>query len=323
MKKVDDSLLLSLYKKMLLLRRAEEAIGKLYTMQKINGFCHLYIGQEAVAVGLCSVKNEKDVVITSYRCHGLLLALGVEPKFIIAELMGKVGGISKGRGGSMHMFCPDKGFYGGHGIVGSQVSLGTGMAFAHKYKGDNALCYCLFGDGALNQGQVYESFNMAALWGLPVVYIVENNVYAMGTRMERASVNSHELYKRGESFGIKGVVVDGMDVWAFREAVKEASVECQHTQRPMLIEARTYRYKGHSMSDPALYRAKEELSQYKEKDPINVLEKHIVERLGGQSVVDDIEDDISAVINEAIAWSEQSEFPISEDLGNFIYSPSF
>lgn len=313
--------LIFFYKQMLFLRRAEEAIGKLYTMQRINGFCHLYIGQEAIASGLYAAISPHDSVITSYRCHGLLLACGVELKVIIAELFGKASGISKGLGGSMHMFCKEKNFYGGHGIVGAQASLGTGIAFAYKYQNTDQICYCLMGEGALNQGQVYESFNMASLWNLPVIYIVENNLYAMGTHVNRGSVNSNELYKRGESFGIVGRKVDGMDVLAVRDAVKEASLYyCQH-KKPMLLEIETYRYRGHSMSDPALYRTKEEVSGYRAKDPIEHVLKFILDKkFLTESDVEGIEDQMAADIQEAIAWAEKDGCLDTASLSDFVYS---
>ena len=239
---------------MLLIRRFEERAGQLYGLGLIGGFCHLYIGQEAVAVGLQSaMKVGTDSVITGYRDHGHMLAYGIDPKVIMAELTGRAAGISKGKGGSMHMFSVEHGFYGGHGIVGAQVALGTGLAFKHQYSGDGGTCLAYFGDGAANQGQVYESFNMASLWDLPIIYAIENNKYAMGTSVERAA-SEPEFYKRGESFRIPGIQVDGMDVLAVRGAAEEAMAWTQAGKGPIILELLTYRYRGHSMSDPAKYR---------------------------------------------------------------------
>lgn len=312
--------IVSMYKEMLFLRRSEEAIGKLYTMQKINGFCHLYIGQEAIAVGVKHAMRPQDSIITSYRCHGFLLALGTSLDSIVAELMGKDSGISRGRGGSMHMFDPERGFYGGHGIVGAQVSLGTGMAFSYKYKEVDSLCYCVFGDGALNQGQVYESFNLASLWNLPVIYLLENNIYAMGTKIDHSTANSRELFRRGESFGIRGIRCNGMDVLDVFEKVQEGIEYYKNQQKPILIELQTYRYRGHSMSDPALYRDKEEVDNYKKEDPISrILQQINKQNLLNEQDIEDIEDEISQKIEHAIKFAEDSEFPDVSDLYNFIY----
>ena len=257
--------LLDFYKQMLLIRRFEERAGQLYGLGLIGGFCHLYIGQEAVAVGLQSAMTVgKDSVITGYRDHGHMLAYGIDPKVIMAELTGREAGISKGKGGSMHMFSVEHGFYGGHGIVGAQVSLGTGLALKHQYSGDGGVCLTYFGDGAANQGQVYESFNMAALWKLPVVYVIENNRYAMGTAVTRASAQI-DFSKRGVSFGIPGEQVDGMDVRAVRDAGQRAIEYARSGQGPYILEMQTYRYRGHSMSDPAKYRTKDEVSRMREE----------------------------------------------------------
>src|SRR6187399_2292126 len=246
--KADLDLLLHLYEQMLLIRRFEEKAGQLYGLGLIGGFCHLYIGQEAVAVGLQSALQEgKDSVITGYRDHGHMLAYGIDPKVIMAELTGRAAGISRGKGGSMHMFSTEKKFYGGHGIVGAQVSLGGGLAFAHKYRNDGGLCLAYFGDGAANQGQVYETFNMASLWKLPIVFAIENNQYAMGTSVKRAS-SSPEIYTRGAAFGIPGEAVDGMDVLAVRAAGEKAIAHCRSGKGPYILEMNTYRYRGHSMS---------------------------------------------------------------------------
>ena len=262
--------LLSLYRQMLLIRRFEERAGQLYGLGLIGGFCHLYIGQEAVAVGLQSAMTVgKDSVITGYRDHGHMLAYGIDPNVIMAELTGRAAGISKGKGGSMHMFSVEHGFYGGHGIVGAQVSLGTGLAFKHRYAKDGGVCLAYFGDGAANQGQVYESFNMAELWKLPVIYAIENNGYAMGTSVGRSS-SEDQFYRRGESFRIPGIQVDGMDVLAVRGAAEEALAWTRAGKGPIILELKTYRYRGHSMSDPAKYRTREEVQSYREgRDPID------------------------------------------------------
>ncbi len=268
--------LLGFYKQMLLIRRFEERAGQLYGLGFIGGFCHLYIGQEAVAVGLQSaLDGDKDSVITGYRDHGHMLAYGIDPKVIMAELTGRQAGISKGKGGSMHMFSTEKKFYGGHGIVGAQVSLGTGLAFAHKYNEDGGVTLAYFGDGAANQGQVYESFNMAELWKLPIIYVIENNQYAMGTSVNRSSAED-QLYKRGESFRIPGIQVDGMDVLACRGAAEEALAWVRAGKGPIILEMKTYRYRGHSMSDPAKYRSREEVQAVRDKsDPIEQAKKEL------------------------------------------------
>src|SRR3954471_24793795 len=262
--------LLDFYRQMLLIRRFEERAGQLYGLGFIGGFCHLYIGQEAVAVGLQSAMEPgRDSVITGYRDHGHMLAYGIDPKLIMAELTGRAAGISKGKGGSMHMFSVDHRFYGGHGIVGAQVSLGTGLAFKHKYSGDGGVCLAYFGDGASNQGQVYESFNMAELWKLPIIYVIENNQYAMGTSVNRSSAED-QLYRRGESFRIPGLQIDGMEVLAVRGAPTTALEWVRAGKGPILLELKTYRYRGHSMSDPAKYRSREEVQAVREKsDPID------------------------------------------------------
>ena len=249
-----------LYREMLLIRRFEERAGQLYGMGLIGGFCHLYIGQEAVVVGMQAASKEGDQMITGYRDHGHMLVMGLDPKGVMAELTGRAGGLSKGKGGSMHMFSIEKNFYGGHGIVGAQVSLGTGLAFANAYRGNGAVTMAFFGDGASNQGQVYESFNMAELWRLPVIYVIENNHYAMGTSIERSSAMP-DLHRRGESFAIPGRKVDGMDVLAVRDAAFDALEHCRSGKGPIILEMMTYRYRGHSMSDPAKYRTAEEVQK--------------------------------------------------------------
>jgi pyruvate dehydrogenase E1 component alpha subunit len=306
--------LLEFYKEMLLIRRFEERAGQLYGLGLIGGFCHLYIGQEAVAVGLQSAMQVgKDSVITGYRDHGHMLAYGIDPKLIMAELTGREAGISKGKGGSMHMFSVDHGFYGGHGIVGAQVPLGTGLAFAHKYRDDGGVCLTYFGDGAANQGQVYEAFNMAKLWNLPVIYAIENNQYAMGTSVAR-SASEPDFYKRGESFRIPGVRVNGMDELAVRGAA-EMAIEWAKENGPIILELMTYRYRGHSMSDPAKYRTREEVQGVREtRDPID----HAAKELEKMGVKEDelkaIDKDIKARIVEAAKFAEDSPEPDASEL---------
>ncbi len=302
--------LLHHYRQMLLIRRFEEKAGQLYGMGLIGGFCHLYIGQEAVVVGMMAAAGSNDSVITSYRDHGHMLACDMDPKGVMAELTGRKGGYSKGKGGSMHMFSREKNFYGGHGIVAAQVPLGTGLAFAHKYKKDGGVSHVYFGDGAVNQGQIYESFNMAQLWKLPVVYVIENNRYGMGTAIERASATT-ELYRRGDSFGITGQQVDGMDVTEVKKAGDQAAAWCRAGKGPFILEMETYRYRGHSMSDPAKYRDKEEVSKVrKESDPIdNLRDKLISEKFTDEAALKEIDKDIKAVVTAAAEFAQQSEEP--------------
>ncbi|MCX7358894.1 MAG: pyruvate dehydrogenase (acetyl-transferring) E1 component subunit alpha [Alphaproteobacteria bacterium] len=312
--------LLQYYRDMLLIRRFEERAGQLYGMGLIGGFCHLYIGQEAVVVGMQAALTEGDQVITAYRDHGHMLAAGMEANGVMAELTGRSGGYSRGKGGSMHMFSTEKAFYGGHGIVGAQVSLGTGLAFANQYRKDGKVCLTYFGDGAANQGQVYESFNMAALWKLPVVYIVENNQYAMGTAIQRSSSETH-LHKRGISFNIPGEEVDGMDVVAVREAGKRAVENARAGNGPTLLEMKTYRYRGHSMSDPAKYRTKEEVDEQKAKrDPIDHVKKLITD--AGYASDDDlkaIDREIRAVVTDSATFAQESPEPDPSELMTDIY----
>ncbi|MFQ5763339.1 MAG: pyruvate dehydrogenase (acetyl-transferring) E1 component subunit alpha [Rhodospirillales bacterium] len=307
--------LLDAYRHMLLIRRFEEKAGQLYGMGLIGGFCHLYIGQEAVVVGMTAAAGANDTVITSYRDHGHMLACDMDPKGVMAELTGRRGGYSKGKGGSMHMFSREKNFFGGHGIVGAQVSIGTGLAFAHKYKKDGGVCHAYFGDGAANQGQIYESFNMASLWKLPVIYVIENNRYGMGTSIERASATT-ELYRRGDSFGIPGQQVDGMDVVAVKEAAEKASKLCRDGKGPYILEMKTYRYRGHSMSDPAKYRDKEEVSKVrKESDPIdNLREKLIAGKIADEDALKGIDKEVKAVVTAAAEFAQQSEEPDPSEL---------
>ncbi|WP_423825900.1 pyruvate dehydrogenase (acetyl-transferring) E1 component subunit alpha [Sandarakinorhabdus cyanobacteriorum] len=269
--------LLDMYRQMVLIRRFEERAGQLYGMGQIGGFCHLYIGQEAVVVGMQAELVRGDSIITGYRDHGHMLACGIDAKAVMAELTGRAAGISRGKGGSMHMFSVEHGFFGGHGIVAAQVPLGAGLGFAHKYKNDGHIAVTYFGDGAANQGQVYEAFNMAELWKLPVIFVIENNQYAMGTSVNRAS-SEDQLYRRGESFRVPGLQVDGMDVLAVRGAAKTAIEWVRAGNGPLLMEMKTYRYRGHSMSDPAKYRSREEVQAMREKsDPIEGLKNEILD----------------------------------------------
>jgi pyruvate dehydrogenase E1 component alpha subunit len=307
--------LVEFYRQMLLIRRFEEKAGQLYGLGLIGGFCHLYIGQEAVAVGLQSaLDGEKDSVITGYRDHGHMLAYGIDPKAIMSELTGRGAGISKGKGGSMHMFSTERKFYGGHGIVGAQVSLGTGLGFAHKYRGDGGVCMAYFGDGAANQGQVYESFNMAELWKLPVIFVIENNQYAMGTSVNRASAED-QLYRRGESFRIPGLQVDGMDVLACRGAAETALAWVRAGKGPIILEMKTYRYRGHSMSDPAKYRSREEVQAVREKsDPIEYVKKLLGEQGVDEAQLKPIEQEIRRQVNESADFAESTPEPDASEL---------
>jgi pyruvate dehydrogenase E1 component alpha subunit len=300
---------------MLLIRRFEEKAGQLYGMGLIGGFCHLYIGQEAVVVGLTAAQREGDQVITAYRDHGHMLACGMDPKGVMSELTGRSNGYSKGKGGSMHMFSSEKNFFGGHGIVGAQVPLGTGIAFANKYRGTDKICVTYFGDGAANQGQVYESFNMAELWKLPVVYVIENNQYAMGTSVERSSAETH-FYKRGSSFNIPGEQVDGMDVEAVQAAGRKAIEWCRAGNGPTILEMKTYRYRGHSMSDPAKYRTREEVSAVREKrDPIDHLgQKLLAAKLITEDEIKAMDKDTRAIVNAAAEYATDSPEPDAAEL---------
>ncbi len=313
--------LLGYYRDMLLIRRFEEKAGQLYGMGLIGGFCHLYIGQEAVVVGLEAATKEGDKRITSYRDHGHMLACGMDPNGVMAELTGREGGYSKGKGGSMHMFSKEKHFYGGHGIVGAQVPLGAGLAFSDKYKGNDNVSFAYFGDGAANQGQVYETFNMAALWDLPVVFVIENNQYAMGTAQKR-STSTPDLYTRGEAFGIKGQTVDGMDVLAVKEASEKAVAHCRAGKGPYILEVKTYRYRGHSMSDPAKYRTREEVQKMRsERDPIeHVREMLLTGKHASEDELKAIDKEIKAVVNESAEFSKASPEPALEELWTDIYA---
>jgi pyruvate dehydrogenase E1 component alpha subunit len=307
--------LIEYYRQMLLIRRFEERAGQLYGLGLIGGFCHLYIGQEAVAVGLQSaLEIGKDSVITGYRDHGHMLAYGIDPSVIMAELTGRAAGISRGKGGSMHMFSVEHRFYGGHGIVGAQVSLGTGLAFKHKYAGDGGVCLAYFGDGAANQGQVYESFNMAELWKLPIIYVIENNQYAMGTSVNRASAED-QLYRRGESFRIPGIQVDGMDVLAVRGAATTALEWVRGGNGPILLELKTYRYRGHSMSDPAKYRSREEVQSVRDKsDPIEAVKRELAAAGVDEAELKKLDSEIKRIVAEAADFAEQSPEPDAAEL---------
>ena len=313
--------LLAYYRDMLLIRRFEEKAGQIYGMGLIGGFCHLYIGQEAVVVGLEAAAEEGDKRITSYRDHGHMLACGMDPKGVMAELTGREGGLSKGKGGSMHMFSKERHFYGGHGIVGAQVPLGAGLAFADRYLENGRVTFAYFGDGAANQGQVYETFNMAALWKLPVIFVIENNQYAMGTA-QRRSTSTPDLYIRGEAFGIPGEIVDGMDVLAVKAAGEKAVAHCRAGDGPYILEVKTYRYRGHSMSDPAKYRTREEVQKMREeRDAIEHVRELILQ---GKHATDDdlkaIDREIKAIVNEAAEFSRESPEPDLSELWTDIYA---
>ncbi|WP_112873959.1 pyruvate dehydrogenase (acetyl-transferring) E1 component subunit alpha [Paracoccus endophyticus] len=313
--------LLKLYRDMLLIRRFEEKAGQLYGMGLIGGFCHLYIGQEAVVVGLEAAAEEGDKRITSYRDHGHMLACGMEARGVMAELTGREGGYSRGKGGSMHMFSKERHFYGGHGIVGAQVPLGAGLAFADKYLGNGRVTFTYFGDGASNQGQVYETYNMAELWDLPVIFVIENNQYAMGTSMKR-STKSTTLYGRGEAFGIPGEQVDGMDVLAVKAAGEKAVAHCRAGKGPYILEMMTYRYRGHSMSDPAKYRTREEVQKMRdERDPIENVRSLLL--TGSHATEDDlkaIDKDIKDIVNDSADFARQSPEPQPDELWTDIYA---
>ncbi len=309
-------LILKFYRDMLLIRRFEEKTGQLYGMGLIGGFCHLYIGQEAVVTGMQEcIKTSTDQVITTYRDHAHMLACGTDPKVILAELLGRETGCSRGKGGSMHMFDLKNQFYGGHGIVGASVPIGAGLAFANKYRGTDTVCLCYFGDGAANQGQVFEAMNMAALWKLPVAFIIENNRYAMGTSTSRSTSND-EYHKRGEIFGIPGIQVNGQDVLAVYEAGKKVVEHMRAGKGPYVMEMETYRYRGHSMSDPAKYRTKEEVEEYKDKhDPIENVRKIISDQnFASEDDLKKIEEGIKAIVNEAVDFAKNSPEPDANEL---------
>ncbi|MEO5365356.1 MAG: pyruvate dehydrogenase (acetyl-transferring) E1 component subunit alpha [Magnetococcus sp. WYHC-3] len=302
-----------LYRDMLLIRRFEEKAGQLYGMGLIGGFCHLYIGQEAVVTGINSVQEEQDTVVTSYRDHAHMLACGMDPKGIMAELTGREGGYSRGKGGSMHMFSKEQGFFGGHGIVGASTAIGAGLGFAHKYKNDKGVAIAYMGDGASNQGQVAECYNMAALWDLPVLFVIENNKYGMGTSVQRSSAG--QLYKRGEGYGIPGEQVDGMDVFKVQAAARQALDYIRSGNGPYILEVMTYRYRGHSMSDPAKYRTKEEVEGMKtEHDPITLV-KDMMQDMGvDEAEIKAIDKDVKDIVNEAAEFAQESPQPNEAEL---------
>ena len=310
----DLNLLQDMYKKMLLIRRFEEKAGQLYGMGQIGGFCHLYIGQEAVVVGIQSAQIDGDSIVTSYRDHGHMLACDMDPKGVMAELTGRKDGYSKGKGGSMHMFSREKGFFGGHGIVAAQVPIGAGLAFSHKYNGNKNVSITYFGDGAANQGQVYESYNIASLWKLPVVFVIENNKYGMGTSVNRSSAGEN-LSDRGKPYGIMSEIVDGMDILAVREAAIKAIDYCRAGKGPYILEMKTYRYRGHSMSDPAKYRTRDEVDKIrKTSDPIENI-KSLLNKMGVEDkTLKDIDTDIKSVIAEAAKFAQDSPEPSEDEL---------
>jgi pyruvate dehydrogenase E1 component alpha subunit len=313
--------LLGYYRDMLLIRRFEERAGQLYGMGLIGGFCHLYIGQEAIAVGVEAVRKPGDQVITGYRDHGQMLVCGMDPREVMAELTGRAGGSSKGKGGSMHMFSTEANFYGGHGIVGAQVSLGTGLALANSYRGNDNVAFAYFGDGAANQGQVYESFNMAQVWKLPVIYVIENNQYAMGTSIERSSSETR-LHKRGVSFNIPGEEVDGMDVLAVKAAAERACEHARAGKGPYILEMKTYRYRGHSMSDPAKYRTREEVDEVrKTRDPIDHVEEQL-EKNGwaDEAALKAIDAEVKRIVNDAAEFARTSPEPEPSELYTDVYT---
>ena len=310
----DLELLKDMYQKMLLIRRFEEKAGQLYGMGKIGGFCHLYIGQEAVVVGIQSAQIEGDSIVTSYRDHGHMIACDMDPKGVMAELTGREDGYSKGKGGSMHMFSREKGFFGGHGIVAAQVPIGAGLAFAHKYNGNKNVSITYFGDGAANQGQVYESYNIASLWKLPVIFVIENNKYGMGTSVNRSSAGDN-LSDRGKAYGIKSEIVDGMDIIAVRDAAIRAIEYCRSGKGPYILEMKTYRYRGHSMSDPAKYRTRDEVEKIrKTSDPIENI-KILLNKMGVEDkALKDIDVKIKSKIADAAKFAQDSPEPSEAEL---------
>jgi len=319
MKKLNKTDYLRIYTSMLEIRRFEERAAQLFGMGHVGGFCHLYIGQEAVVIGVLMTINKNDCVVTTYRDHGHMIARGLDPKNIMAELTGRSTGYSRGKGGSMHMFSKKNNFYGGHGIVGAQVPIGTGVAFALKYQGEKNICRTYIGDGAMNNGQVFESFNLASLWKLPVLYIIENNKYGMGTSVDRAAAGS-DLYKRGKPFGIPGELVDGMDVFKVIEAAHKAGKYVREGKGPYILEVQTYRYKGHSMSDPAKYRTKKELELYRAKDPIDIVHKEILQKkIATEKELEKINTKIIKTIKNAADYALKSPFPNNDDLYTDVY----
>jgi len=308
------------YETMLLLRRFEEKAGQLYGMQKIRGFCHLYIGQEAVAAGMMTATRPDDNLITAYRDHGLAIAKGMTSKECMAELYGKATGCTKGKGGSMHFFSKEKRFFGGHGIVGGQIGLGAGIAFAEQYHGTDRATICMFGDGAARQGLLHETFNMAVLWQLPVVFICENNYYAMGTSVERTSKQT-DIYPLADAYGMPGDSVDGMSCEEVHKAIERAVRRAREGGGPTFLEVRTYRFRGHSMSDPAKYRSKEEVEEYKEKDPINQVLKVIMDNgYATAEQIEQINEKVKMEVDEAVQFAEESPWPDDSELYKDIYA---
>ena len=310
----DIDLLKIMHKKMLLIRRFEEKAGQLYGMGQIGGFCHLYIGQEAVVVGIQSIQIEGDTVVTSYRDHGHMIACDMDSKGVMAELTGRVDGYSKGKGGSMHMFSREKGFFGGHGIVGAQVPIGAGLAFAHKYNENKNISIAYFGDGAANQGQVYETYNIASLWKLPVIFVIENNEYGMGTSVKRSS-SGNSLAERGKGYGIEFEIVDGMNVLAVRDAAVKAAEYCRSGLGPFILEMKTYRYRGHSMSDPAKYRTRDEVDQIKKNsDPIDNIKEILLNSGIKDEELKAVDAEVKLTINEAAKFAQESPEPSIDEL---------
>ena len=308
------------FRDMLLIRRFEEKAGQLYGMGLIGGFCHLYIGQEAVVVGMLAAAEDGDQTTTSYRDHGHMLATGMDPKGVMAELTGRIGGYSKGKGGSMHMFSKEKQFFGGHGIVGAQVPIGAGLGFANAYRENGKVSMVYFGEGAANQGQVYETFNMASLWSLPVIFVIENNQYAMGTAIKRAS-STPNPYTRGQAFNIPGELVDGMDFVAVRDAGARALAHCREGKGPYILEMNTYRYRGHSMSDPAKYRTRDEVNKIRdEKDPIEHVRKLLIEMGVAEDDLKAIDKEVRAQVNEAAEFAQESPEPDVSELWTDVYA---
>jgi pyruvate dehydrogenase E1 component alpha subunit len=319
-KKITKETYLYWYESMLLMRKFEEKCGQLYIQQKIRGFCHLYIGQEALVSGVVSAAEKGDKYITAYRDHAHPIGLGMHPKYILAELMAKITGCSKGKGGSMHLFSKEHHFYGGHGIVGGQIPLGAGIAFADKYRNDPYVTFCYMGDGATRQGALHEAFNMAMTWKLPVVFIIENNNYAMGTSVERTS-NVHDLYKLGHAYEMPSEAVDGMTCEAVHEAIEKAAEHARTGKGPYLLEMKTYRYRGHSMSDPASYRTKEEVEEYKRQDPIEkVLVSIKKKKYATDSEIEAINEKVKLMVEESVTFAEESPYPTVDELYNDVYA---
>jgi pyruvate dehydrogenase E1 component alpha subunit len=320
--KYSKELYLQWYEQMQMMRRFEERAGQLYGMQKIKGFCHLYNGQEAVVAGAISVMTKEDAMITAYRDHAHALGKGVTAREVMAELYGKITGCSKGKGGSMHMFSKEHRFFGGHGIVGGQIPLGAGIAFAEQYNGTKNICVCYMGDGAVRQGALHEAYNMAMLWKLPVVFVVENNSYAMGTSVERTS-NVTELYKLGSAYDMPSYQVDGMSVEAVHEAMQNACDHARSGKGPVFLEMKTYRYKGHSMSDPAKYRSKDEVEEYKSKDPIEVTKQILLDnKFATEADIEAIDNRIAEIVEDSVKFAEESPYPDASELYKDVYDQS-